>query len=317
MPNGYAESEMELRHLRYFVEVARQQSVTKAAALLHVSQPALSRQIRDLEEELGVGLFEHHARSVRLTSAGQVFLEEAQIALDRVQAAVDAVKEFAGNSTGELHVGYAPSLSMDILPEALRRFQRKFPNVKLQLQDLTTEEMIARLREGSLHAALLVRPAAGSLVGGLEYREILRHQPCVAMAVTHDLAGSDAISAGALAGQRLLAYNREHYPEYHSWIETVIRGVKPRPRVVGEYDSSSSLVAAIVSGCGVALVHDGFNAISGFRLCLRKVEDASQDFSFGVAWRRDEPSPFTRRFVEATTTKSTFPEDSQVLQAKA
>jgi DNA-binding transcriptional LysR family regulator len=299
MPCGYALHAMELRHLRYFVEVARQESVTKAAAQLHVSQPALSRQIRDLEEELGVGLFEHHARSVKLTAAGHVFYEEAQMALQRVHEAVETVKRFAGAQTGELQVGYAPSLSMEILPQALRRFQMKCPNVKMQLQDLTTEEMIVQLRSGTLHAALLVRPAAGSLASGLEYREIVRHRPCVAMSVTHELAGHGPISASTLAGKNLLVYSREHYPEHHSWIESVLKGVSPRPRIVGEYDSSTSLVAAIDSGCGVALVHDGFNAMSGFRLCLRSIDDGTHDFSFGVAWRRDEPSPFTRRFVEA------------------
>lgn len=290
---------MELRHLKYFVEVARQESVTRAAAQLHVSQPALSRQIRDLEEELGVALFEHHARAVKLTAAGRLFFEDAKLALERVQEAVDAVKRFAEGDTGELQVGYAPSLSMDILPQALRRVQVKCPHVKLQLQDLTTEEMIARLREGTLHAALLVRPAAGSLASGLEYREIVRHRPSVAMSVTHDLAGPGTLPASALAGQNLVVYNREHYPEYHVWIDSVLKGVRPRPRIVAEYDSSTSLVAAIDSGCGIALVHDGFNALSGFRLCLRGIDDAIHDFSFGVAWRRDEPSPSTRRFVEA------------------
>src|SRR3569623_66009 len=114
---------MELRHLRYFAAVAEEQNVTRAAARLHVSQPPLSRQIRDLEDELGVALFEHGAKSVRLTEAGRAFLPEARAALRRVEEAVQMVKAVAKGERGEIHVGYAPSLAVDLLPRALRRFQ--------------------------------------------------------------------------------------------------------------------------------------------------------------------------------------------------
>src|SRR5262252_5778937 len=107
---------MELRHLRYFVAVAEEQSVTRAAARLHVSQPPLSRQIRDLEDELDVALFDHGAKSVRLTEAGKVFLSEARAILRRAGEAVETVKAVANGHRGEIHVGYAPSLTVEILP---------------------------------------------------------------------------------------------------------------------------------------------------------------------------------------------------------
>src|SRR5262245_55176497 len=114
---------MELRHFRYFVAVAEEQNVTRAAARLRVSQPPLSRQIRDLEDELGVALFERSAKSVRLTEAGRVFLEEARAVLSRAEEAAQTVKAVAGGKRGELHVGYAPSLTVELLPQALRTFQ--------------------------------------------------------------------------------------------------------------------------------------------------------------------------------------------------
>src|SRR5438309_5969507 len=112
---------MELRHLRYFIGVAEEENVSRAALKLHVSQPALSRQIRDLEEELGFLLLERSAKSVRLTEAGRAFLSEARAVLQRAEEAVKAARSIATGG-GEIHVGYAPSLTARILPQTLRAF---------------------------------------------------------------------------------------------------------------------------------------------------------------------------------------------------
>ena len=99
---------MELRHLRYFIAVAERENVTRAAARLHVSQPPLSRQIRDLEDELGIPLFEHGAKAVRLTEAGHVFLSEARAVVERANKAVQMVKAVAGGKCGEIHAAALP-----------------------------------------------------------------------------------------------------------------------------------------------------------------------------------------------------------------
>src|SRR6266478_2863010 len=101
---------MELRHLRYFIAVAEKENMTRAAAQLHVSQPPLSRQIRALEDELGVALFNHGAKAVRLTEAGKVFLAEARAVVERANEAVQIVKAVAGGKRGEIHVGYVSAL---------------------------------------------------------------------------------------------------------------------------------------------------------------------------------------------------------------
>src|SRR5205085_4474847 len=110
---------MELRHLRYFIAVAQEENVSRAALKLHVSQPALSRQIRDLEEELGFALLERSAKSVKLTEAGRVFLTEARAVLERVGTAVAAARAAATGRSEELHIGYAPTLTARFLPGAL------------------------------------------------------------------------------------------------------------------------------------------------------------------------------------------------------
>ena len=136
---------MELRHLRYFVAVAEEQNVSRAAKRLHVSQPPLSRQIRDLEDELGVALFDRGAKAFRLTDAGRVFLTEARAILQGAEGAVQMVKDVAGGKRGEINVGYAPSLMVKLLPRALRCFRKSNPGVRVRLHDLSTQEMLRGL----------------------------------------------------------------------------------------------------------------------------------------------------------------------------
>src|SRR5262245_48875521 len=122
---------VELRHLRYFVAVAELSNVSKAARRLRVAQPALSRQIRDLEHELGVPLLERSSRGVRLTEAGRIFAVEAREVLARTDAAVQSARAVARGEAGELHLGYAPSPTAELLPRALHAFHNVAPNVRI------------------------------------------------------------------------------------------------------------------------------------------------------------------------------------------
>src|SRR5271170_4764980 len=145
---------MELRHLRYFVAVAEEENVTRAAERLHVSQPPLSRQIRDLERELGVELFRRTAKSLALTEAGKIFLVEARAVLLRAEQAVLTVRTVAAGERGRLRIGYAPSLTVEILPAALREFESACPGVRVTLLDLSSEECVQRLTAGKIDVAL-------------------------------------------------------------------------------------------------------------------------------------------------------------------
>ena len=166
---------MELRHLRYFVVVAEEQNVTRAAERLHVSQPPLSRQIRDLEEELGVELFRRSAKSLALTEAGKIFLIEARAVLLRVDKAIETVRMVARRDRGSLRIGYAPSLTAEFLPRALRLFEAERPGVRVALHDLSSEECLQRIADGKLDLALTV-PRRGLRDKGL-FTPLVRHLP--------------------------------------------------------------------------------------------------------------------------------------------
>src|SRR3989449_6093385 len=237
MPRRYAGRRMELRHLRYFVAVAEEQNVTRAAARLHVSQPPLSRQIRDLEDELGVALFDHGAKSVRLTEAGRVFLTEARAVVQRADEAVQTVKAVASGQRGEIHVGYAPSLTVELLPRALRFFQEANPGVCVRLHDLSTQEMLRGLRDEKLHVALMIQTSA-KVMEGLVFEEVRRYAICVAMHPAHPLARVRKVGLEQIAAERLITLTLADYPEYHAWLSDFLAPLKRPPQIAEEHDRS-------------------------------------------------------------------------------
>jgi DNA-binding transcriptional LysR family regulator len=184
---------MELRHLRYFVAVAEASNFTKAAAQLRVAQPAVSRQVQDLEDELGVDLLRRSPRSVTLTAEGKLFLEDARELLKRADEWVAKVRALARGEFGKLHIGYSPSPSVDLLPAALVAFQKAAPRVKVVLHDLAGDELCAGLLDGSLEVAVMAQPT-GALAAGLAFEELRRYPFFVAVALEHPFARMKSIS---------------------------------------------------------------------------------------------------------------------------
>lgn len=289
---------MELRHLRYFLAAADEENISRAALRLHVSQPALSRQIRDLEDELGVLLLERGARSVRLTDAGRMFFEEAREVVARADQAVEKIRAFARGGSTELPVGYAPSLTVKILPGALRIFQKETPSVRVLLHDLSTEEMLAQLREGTLHVALLVQPPP-AMLRGLTFEEIARYPMCLAVPTDHPLAKLRSVSVKQVAGETLVGYSRSGYPEYHEILQELFSTLPQPPRLLEEHDGVTSLIAAVESGRGAALAPSCLSCMVGPRLKLLPIKPPPAPVVVGAACRKDHLSPLAGRFLEA------------------
>jgi DNA-binding transcriptional LysR family regulator len=291
---------MELRHLRYFVAVAEAENVSRAALKLHVSQPGISRQIRDLEDELGFKLFERSAKSLRLTPAGTVFLAEARAVLQRANEAVEKARTAAGAAAGEINIGYAPSLTVQILPQALRKFQDQFPNVRVVLHDLSTEEMLTWLGDDKLQVALTVRPPA-KLLRGFHFQELARYAMRVAVAPKHPLAKSPSITLEQAGREPLIAYSRKDYPEYHTMLEKLFAPVGRQPRIAGEHDSVSSLIAAVESGRGLALVPECLACMVGARLKLIPLAHSPPPIPVGAVWRDGAKPGLAKNFIAAAT----------------
>src|SRR5438445_2281234 len=167
---------VELRHLRYFVAAAEMENVSRTALKLHVSQPALSRQIRDLEGELGFCLLERTAKSVRLTDAGRAFLDNARTLLQNADDAVTKARAIASAEPTELHVGYSPTPVAEILPKTLRAFQEAMPNVHIRLHDWSNNAILDGIRDGRLQLGLTTRSPKTGALHDVRYEELFRQR---------------------------------------------------------------------------------------------------------------------------------------------
>ena len=289
---------MELRHLRYFLAVGEALNFTKAAVRLRVAQPALSRQVQDLEDEIGVDLLRRSSRGVTLTAEGKLFLEEVRALLKHADESVERVRALARGEYGELHIGYAPVPTTEILPAALARFQKAVPRVKVLLHDLSSDELIAGLRNDTLQLAIMVQPT-GEQTAGIEF-ELLRTFPLwVAMSGAHPFARLKSIPLEKLAAEPLVGLSRKDYPEAYRFIERLFRPVSAKPHIAVECDSASSLITEVEAGHGIALASPNFKLVAGKRLLYRPLTGTMEVASVGIVRAtKGDVTPAGEKFCE-------------------
>src|SRR5215831_19367460 len=273
---------MELRHLHYFLVVGEVLNFTKAAARLRVAQPALSRQVQELEDEIGVDLLRRSPRGVTLTAEGRLFLEEVRELLKRADESVEKVRALARGEYGELHIGYAAVPTADILPPALAAFRKAVPRVKLLLHDLASDDLVTGLRNTTLELAIMVQPTGEQAVG-IEFETLRSYAWCVALTAAQPFARLKSIPLEKLITEPLVGLRRKDYSEYYRILERLFAPISARPRVAVECDSASSLIMEVEAGRGVALVTTVLKLVWGKRLLYRPLTGTTEAQSVGIA----------------------------------
>lgn len=287
---------MELRHLRYFVAVAEKENISQAAKALHVSQPALSRQMRDLEYELGISLFKRGGKFVRLTEAGHVFLREAHAALMRVDDAVAITKAEAHRKRNQICVGYGPVPTAEILPRALRAFQRSNPQVKVILRAMTTQEMVRALRSGKIDVSLMADGLSEDLEG-LNVTELCTYPLRVAVPRSHRFARMRAVQISDVAKEPIISLSREGFKWYYVLVQRLLSPFNRAFEIAEEHDNSQGIIAAVEAGRGVAIAWSVVARTAGDRIVLRPLKPEPQPLPIVMAFRNSNTSPLTAAFV--------------------
>ncbi|HTV40058.1 MAG TPA: LysR substrate-binding domain-containing protein [Candidatus Sulfotelmatobacter sp.] len=286
---------MELRHLRYFVAVAEEQNVRRAAARLHVSQPPLTRQIRDLEDEIKVRLFERSKHGVQLTGAGRVFLDEARQILEHSERAVRSAQDALYGDVGRLRVAVPPMAMDRVLCRVLRQVRRRYPNMALQIQETHAPHQFRTLLERNVDLAYCnFRSTDTNLV----FKAARRAAMCVALTPGHPLARQRRIPLCDLEQEAFIAPSR-HATTYYDWYINLCRNAGFDPEIAQEADNAQTLLSMVSAGIGVALVPDTLRAFqSAGDVEIRDLFPDTPYLTFYLAWRRDDPSPALKAFLE-------------------
>ena len=286
---------MELRHLRYFVAVAQELHFGRAATRLHMAQPPLSQQIRQLEEEIGVQLLARTKRRVELTAAGAVFLRDALAILENVGAATTRAQRAALGEWGWLGVGFVGSATYDILPVILRRFREIHPDVELVLDELGGEEQEEALRDKRVHIGFT---RASNTAPGIVLETLLQEPLLVALPATHPLAGRDSVHLLDLAAQPFVLF-RQSSP--YSYGESIVRiceaaGFTPRlAQSVGEMQTAIGLVCA---GIGVTLVPGTVRNLQREGVTYLPLAAPAPTIALNLIYRADDNSPLLNHFLK-------------------
>jgi DNA-binding transcriptional LysR family regulator len=292
---------MELRHLRYFIAVAEEGHITRAAARLGIQQPPLSQQIHALERELDVQLFRRKPRGVVLTDAGRALLDDARAILAQVDHARATTRRTARGEQGRLVVGFTSSAPfVPFVPRVIRAFRESFPLVSLTLEETGTGEMIEALRNELIDAAFIRSPAPDP--SGVVVHPLLEEAMVVALPIGHRMASSAddvALKLAALAGETFILYRRPVGPGLYDAIIASCHGAGFSPLVGQEAPRILSTLSLVAAGLGVSLVPASLQHLRMDGVIFRQLAGEPQPKApLNLAYRRDEASAVVRRFIE-------------------
>jgi DNA-binding transcriptional LysR family regulator len=288
---------MELRHLRYFVAVAEELNVRQAATRLHLSQPPLSRQIHDLEDEVGTKLFVRSKSGMRLTEAGRTFLKEARSILAQSQRAVQLAQAASRGEAGHLEIAYAVEGFEPVLLRVIRLFRRLFPMVELGIREMQYHQQVQELIHQRIDLGY-VGIRFPELESELVFECVRKAPFLVALPPEHPLAKQRRLSLSALANEKFISIRRTA-PAYHSLFVSHCRSAGFMPEIAREEaDGALSLLGLVSAGFGVALVPETFQQILPVEVEFRPFRPSIPTFDFHIAWRRDNQSSVLHAFLE-------------------
>jgi DNA-binding transcriptional LysR family regulator len=285
---------MELRDLRSFVAVAQHNNFSRAAEQLHVSQPALSEQIKKLEDELGVVLFERTSRGALLTDAGQALLPQAQTVLAQAEAAADIARTVAHGVVGTLTLGFIDSAALAILPPLIRRFLERYPHVKLRLRELGTHQQLEAVETGEIDVGIVRGPVWNPRLAG---RRIATESLLVAVPAPHPLAGADVVALGDLRDEGFITYPAERHAGLYEETLRLCHAAGFDPRIVQEASEISTICAMVSAGLGVAIVPASVTALALSGVVYRPLDDPRAELERWAVWRDEARLAVVRAFV--------------------
>lgn len=286
---------MELRHLRYFCSIAEHRSFSRASARLRVAQPSLSRQVRQLEDELGVALFIRSNSGVQLTDAGEAFFHQATRLLAQLAIAVSSAQEIGRGRGGEFVIGGDWRLPMDMIPQAIRQIRRLYPKVKVNLLDLPMHEHLMALRDRRIHIGFVPSVYMG-MAEGIDARRVLISENMALLPENHRLAGRARLRVEDLRDETWLVLDEKNAPGIRNFYHQLFRLAQISPRFGAPSNSAQGILTRVGLGDGVALLPrtvlpDNHRGIAFVPLDI-------EPFEIHAIWPREGASPLVAPFLD-------------------
>lgn len=287
--------ELDLRQLRYFLEVAKHMNISAAARGLNMTQPALSRQVKAFEENLGWELLVREKKSIHLTRAGAVVLKEGERIMKSVESGMTRMaQEIEG---AEMRVGYAPSLAEEMIRNAMPIFAKEFPKVRVSWLDCSTQEMWDGLESQKLD--LIIEVSTND--PRIRWEKLLEKNFSLAVSCNHPISKRRFVKPEHLDGERLLLLSRHEYPGYWEKVTTYFSDNEVNAKIAGEFDGIVSLRLGVEAELGVAFVAEGAVKSSCIKTIPLKPAPHPLCVSLGYASQRTL-EPWERGFLKALKT---------------
>ncbi|SRR5579859_858784 len=289
---------MDLKALRYFVEVVRQKNFTRAAELLHVTQPTLSKMIRQLEEELRSDLLVRSSRGVWTTDVGDILYRHGCQILEQVRSAVDEIAEVEGLTRGELRLGLTPMMGAARFPDVLRTFRKRYPNIALTAIEYGSKRMAQSILDGEVELGVMVEPVDQVL---FDARRIYRGEVCLVVPAESPWAQHDSVAIAALAGENFLMPTDDFMLPH--MVRSYCRAAGFTPKEVGHSGQWEVLQVMVETGMGLAMLPRAVcRLLDPGKVVPVRLDSPSLTIDVSLAWRRGGyPSFAARAWIEVST----------------
>lgn len=290
---------MELRHLRYFVAVAEELNFTRAAERLRLAQPSLTRQVHNLEQELGVRLLDRSRNQVSLTEEGKSFLVDARRLLALSLESVESVQRFSRGESAQLNIGYLFKFNFELLPATLATFYQTCPDIAVNLFDMSPAEQLRALEARKIDLGFVgLRPSRpGHNWSELTWECVARHDVVVVLPAKHPLAKKGKIRIADLKPLFFVAMSEETHPGSRTWLSGVCEKAGFTPRILQDVDLESGIMTFVAEGLGVTLAREQIKNLPHPGVVFRHLA-AAVKADYWVAWHRGNRSKALPRFVE-------------------
>lgn len=285
---------MELRHLSYFQAVAEELNYRKAAERLFISQPGLSRQIKQLEEELGVQLFERDKKHVELTAAGAYLKGEVDFVLNHLDTTKQQLSEIAAGQEGELRIGFLGSASNQVLPDLLRKLNANFPKITTSLEELSNQTQVEMIQKDKLDLGF-VRLA--SVPEDLELKSIYRDTFSLVVPASHPIQSKDFKSVGQFAGESFILFSSDYSNYYYEQILGICRDAGFMPKIKHKSVHALTIFRLVENGLGVAIVPSSLKEGYDLNVRFMEIPGISQFTELSVIWKPENRNPVLRKVL--------------------